>query len=84
MQYDQQLLQLSEELRKTREMIPRLKDQLNLAESIIRQSKELINNGSMSITDFLMAIRNYIAIQKNLNQYDIKTLQIINEINYWR
>jgi outer membrane protein TolC len=84
MQYDRQLEQMNEELRKTREMMPQLSGQLNLAGSIILQSKELINIGSMSITDYLIAIRNYMAIQKNLNRYEIKMLQIINEINYWR
>lgn len=84
MQYDQQLEQLNEELKRTREMIPLLRDQLDLAADLIRQSRTLINAGEMSITDYVMAIRNYSTIQNNLNQYDLRILQIINEINFWR
>jgi hypothetical protein len=68
----------------TKEMIPQIKDELDLAGSIIRQNKDLLNSGGVSITDYLLAVRNYIDIQQYLNQYEVKILQIINEINYWR
>jgi outer membrane protein TolC len=84
MQFNKQLHQLNEELRKTREVIPPLKEQLELAASIIKQSKTLLNTGELSITDYIIAIKNYITIQVNLNQYEIKILRIINEINYWQ
>jgi outer membrane protein TolC len=83
-QYDEQLRQLNNELEMTRDMIPRIKQELDLAEAIIRQDKDLINTGGISITDYLLAIRNYIAIKQYQNQYEVKILQIINEINYWR
>jgi outer membrane protein TolC len=81
--YSEQLRQLNKELEMTREMIPGIKEELELAQAIIRQDKDLINSGGVSITDYLLAVRNYIAIQQYLNQYEVKILQIINEINYW-
>jgi outer membrane protein TolC len=81
--YNEQLRQLNQELEMTREMIPGIKDELELAKAIIRQDKDLISSGGVSITDYLLAVRNYIAIQQYLNQYEVKILQIINEINYW-
>jgi outer membrane protein TolC len=83
-QYDQQLLQLNEELSKTRAMIPRLQEQAVLAARVIRDSRTLIDQGALPVTDYVIALRNYMTIQHNLHQYGIKILQIINEINYWK
>ena len=83
-QYNEQLRQLASELEQTREMIPQINQELELAKAVIQQSRELLNNGTIGVTDFLLALRNLISIQQYKNQYDIKELQIINEINYWR
>jgi outer membrane protein TolC len=83
-QYNEQLRQLNQELEMTRNLIPQIKQELDLAEAIISQDKDLISNGSISVTDYLLALRNYISIQQYKNQYEVKVRQIINEINYWR
>ncbi len=83
-QYHQQLRQLNESLKRTSDLIPRLRTHLGLAESIVRQDKLLLNSGGISITDYVIALKNYLTIQSNLNQYQIRVLQIINEINYWK
>jgi outer membrane protein TolC len=82
-QYDGHLLQLNDELKRTKEIVPRLKQQYALAESIVRQDKELLNIGGFSVTDFVIAVKNLVTIKQNLNQYEIKVLRLINEINYW-
>jgi outer membrane protein TolC len=84
MQYDQQLLQLNAELRKTREMMPGLRKQQALAEQVLDQSRTLIDKGELPVTDYVIALKNFMTIQHNLNQYEIKIFQIINEINYWK
>jgi|WetSurMetagenome_2_1015567.scaffolds.fasta_scaffold79878_2 outer membrane protein TolC len=81
--YSQQLVQLSGELASVQSMIPRVKEQLALAEEIIRQNKLLVNIGQLSVTDYVTALRNYVAVKNSLNQYQIRALQLINEINYW-
>jgi hypothetical protein len=83
-QYNEQVRQLNRELEMTRKMIPEIKEELELAGSVIRQNKDLLNSGGVSITDYLLAVRNYIDIQQYLNLYEVKILQIVNEINYWR
>jgi outer membrane protein TolC len=83
-QYNEQVRQLNKELEMTRAMIPQIKEELELAGSVIRQNKDLLNSGGVSITDYLLAVRNYIDIQQYLNLYEVKILQIVNEINYWR
>ncbi|MEI6682873.1 MAG: TolC family protein [Bacteroidota bacterium] len=83
-QYLQQRRQLNQALKQTGELIPRLYSQLELAGSIVRQDKQLLATGGISVTDYVIALKNYIAIQSNLNQYRIRSLQIMNEINYWK
>jgi len=82
MQYDQQLQQLTTELQQTRQLIPQMNKQKDLTRELIKQDKLLLNRGGLSITDYIVAVKNYISIQKDLNQYQVKTLQIMNEINY--
>jgi outer membrane protein TolC len=81
-EYQQQLQQLSDELDQTRALIPAVKDQVRNAELLINQEKELVIKGSGSITDYLIAVKNYLSVRKSLNQYEIRLLQIQNEINY--
>jgi len=83
-QYNQQVWQLSETLRRTRTLQPKVGVQLKLAEAIIFQDKQLLESGGISITDYVIALKNYVTIQSNQNQYQIKILQLINEINYWK
>jgi len=81
-QYYQQIQQLNKELTYTHEMADQLEKQLNTANELIILAKAQLNNGNMPITDFLNASKNYIKINRDLNQTQIKTLQIINELNY--
>jgi len=82
-QFNRQLQQRYTELKKTQELIPKVKEQLGFAESVIKQDKYLLNTGNISITDYVTALRNYVSVKRNMNQYQVKILQIITEINYW-
>lgn len=82
-QFSQQLQQLYKELKMTEEIIPQINEQLDLEESVIKQQKSLINMGNISITDYVTTLKNYITIKRSANQYQLKILQIITEINYW-
>jgi len=82
-QYDQQVHQLNIELRRTQDVIPKLEQQLKVAESIIKLDRDLLNNGGITITDFVIAVKNLVTFKQNLIQYQVKALRIINEINYW-
>ena len=82
-QYNQQLQQLYTELAMTKASLPQANKQLEFAELVIQQDRKLLNNGSVSITDYVTALKNYIAVKRNVNQYQVKILQITTEINYW-
>lgn len=81
-QYSQQIIQLTDEFNSTRQMAIQLKKQLYTAEELISLSRLQLSSGNISITDLITAVKNYIGIRKNLDQSEIKTLQLINELNY--
>jgi outer membrane protein TolC len=82
-QYSRQLQQLYSELRETQEIIPQVTQQLDFAEMVIKQDRDLLNTGNISIIEYVTGLRNYISVRRNLNQYQVRILQIITEINYW-
>ena len=81
-EYHQQLQQLLDELDQTRALLPAIRSQVRNAELLVNQEKELVSKGSGSITDYLIAVKNYLSVRKSLNQYEVRLLQIQNEINY--
>ena len=81
-EYHQQLQQFLDELDQTRALLPVVRSQVRNAELLVNQEKELVSKGSGSITDYLIAVKNYLSVRKSLNQYEVRLLQIQNEINY--
>ncbi len=81
-QYDQQLKQLNEEINSVRQLKQQLKKQAGTATELITMAKSQLNIGNMPITEFINAIKNYLGINHNLNQAQIREFQLINEINY--
>jgi outer membrane protein TolC len=83
-EYDQQLQQWKDELNLTEALLPAVREQVGNTEMLVKQEKELVNRGSGSITDYLIAVKNYLSVRKSLTQYEIRILQIRNEITYWK
>lgn len=81
-QYDQQILQFSNELVNTTAMLNKLKEQSKTAGELITETKTQLNNGNISILELINAFKNYYGINRNFNQAQIKKLQVINEMNY--
>jgi outer membrane protein TolC len=81
-QFNQELQRLYSELNQTREIIPLAEQQIAFAESVLTRDRYLLNNGEISVTDYIIALNNYISVKRNMNQYQIKILEIIAEINY--
>jgi outer membrane protein TolC len=81
-EYHQQLQQFLDELDQTRALLPAVRSQVRNAELLVNQEKELVSKGSGSITDYLIAVKNYLSVRKSLNQYEVRLLQIQNEIDF--
>jgi outer membrane protein TolC len=83
-EYDQRLQQLLRELDQTSALLPLDQSQTRNAELLVSQQRALVGKGAGSITDFLLAVKNYLSARRNFNQHEVRILQIRNEIKYWK
>ena len=65
------------------QLTAQIQKQIASSEMLITMSKQLLNKGELSVTDFIVTIKNYIDIKNQLNQTQLTKLQLINELNYW-
>lgn len=82
-QYDVQLQQLNSEFAATQELLDEAKSQLKISESLIDMSRRELNTGDISVTDFIVFLRNNIDLRNSVTQAQIRSWQLTNEINYW-
>ena len=83
-QYQQQLLQLNQKLKQSKVSEKQLQSQLIIVEALIEANKKLLVTGDALITEYVLALGNLISIKNAISQNQINTLQLINEINYWK
>jgi outer membrane protein TolC len=84
LQYSLQLKQLENELEQTQHLVMDNEEQVKLANELVSQDKILLNIGSVSVTDYVLATKNLMEARQNQARYKVKELQIINEINFLR
>jgi outer membrane protein TolC len=82
-QYQQQIAQLMQQLHATEELIKDIKSQLKYTQSLIDVNGKLLETGEARITDYVLALNNFINAKNLITQNNITRLQIINQINYW-
>ena len=82
-QYKQQIDQLTQQLHETESMISVIDEQLKYSKSLIEVNGKLMNAGEAKVTDFILALNNYITAKNLITQNRISRLQIINQLNYW-
>lgn len=82
-QYNQQIAQLTQQLKATESLINDINDELRYSESLIKVNEKLLESGEVKIADFILALNNYLNAKNLITQNNISRLQIINQINYW-
>ncbi len=82
-QYNQQIAQLSGQLKATDELIGQINEQIRYSETLIDVNGKLLGTGEAKIADYILALSNYLNAKNLLTQNTITRLQIINQINYW-
>jgi outer membrane protein TolC len=80
--YNDQLRQLDEQLSMNDEMKQSIEKQLSSTKELIGLYREELNQGSISVTEVIIAMKNYVNIEKELNQVKIDRLRIIVDWNY--
>ena len=82
-QRQQELSRLRNELKEIEESIKLFTQQKNLTDQMVQSSRQMLDAGTMPITDYLLMIRNYRELGSSLNQARYRKLQLINELNYF-
>ena len=82
-QYNQHIVQINMQLAENEQLTEQIQKQLTSSETLITMSKQLLNKGGLSVTDFIITIKNYIDVKNQLNQVQLTKLQLISEFNYW-
>jgi outer membrane protein TolC len=82
-QYNQHVQQITMQLAENEQLISQIQKQMTTSETLINQSKQLLNAGTLSVTDFIITIKNYIDIKNQMNQAQLVKLQLMSEYNYW-
>jgi outer membrane protein TolC len=82
-QYQQQIAQLIQQLSSAEELINDINNQLKYSQSLIDVNGKLLEAGEVRITDYILALNNYINTKNLMTQNKINRLQIINQLNYW-
>jgi outer membrane protein TolC len=82
-QYNQQIAQLTQQLKATEDLIGQINDQVRYSQTLIDVNGKLLGTGDAKIADYILALSNYLNAKNLLTQNNITRLQIINQINYW-
>lgn len=82
-QYRQQLLQLHQQLNDIESLNSNINKQIEYLETLIKVDGKLLETGDIRITDFILALNNYITAKNLIVQNEIARLQVIQQINYW-
>ncbi len=82
-QYQQQVAQLTQQLSLTEDLIVSINNQLKYTQSLIEVNGRLLEAGEVRVTDYIIALNNFINAKNLITQNNISRLQIINQLNYW-
>lgn len=82
-QYQQQVLQLHQQLDAIQSLMPDLEHQVRYTDALIKANSRLLASGDVKIADMVIAVNNLLAVKNQITQNQVARLELINQINYW-
>ena len=82
-QREQQLSSLRNELKEIEESMQLYLKQKEIADELIKSGRQMLDAGTMQISDFLLMLRNYRELGFSINQARYRKQQLINDLNYY-
>ena len=82
-QYHQQIAQLQQQLSLLETLGSSINEQIKFLETLIEANGKLLETGDVKMTDYILALNNYITAKNLLVQNKVSRYQIINQLNYW-
>ncbi len=82
-QYHQQIKRYLQQLLANEKYAEQISIQINYAQTLMDADQKLLQTGEIRITDYILAISNYLTAKNLLVENIINRYLIINELNYW-
>lgn len=82
-QYTLQTRQLSWQLHSTDQVFEKIKKQVEYTQTLIQAYAKLLQTSDIKVTDFVLAITNYLNAQNTYRQNMVSRLRILNQLNYY-
>jgi len=82
-QYQQQINHFWKRLSANHEMENQLSEQITFVQTLMEADHKLLESGDLLISEYVVAIGNYMNAKNALIQNTVEKYQIINELNYW-
>lgn len=82
-QLTQQILQLQQQLAALEGLTDPINKQIQYLETLIGVNGRLLETGDIKITDYVLALNNYITSRNLVVQNRIARYLVINQLNYW-
>lgn len=82
-QYQQQILQLQQQLNDLQSLSAPVNKQIEYLEALIKVNGKLLETGDIRITDYVLALNNYITAKNLIVKNKIEQYQVIQQLNYW-
>lgn len=82
-QYQQQILQLQQQLHDLENLSGPVNNQIDYLETLIKVNGRLLETGDIRITDYVLALNNYISAKNLLVQNQVAKYLVIQQLNYW-
>ncbi|HUZ57403.1 MAG TPA: TolC family protein [Hanamia sp.] len=82
-QYHQQIQQLQQQLNSLENLAGPVDKQINYLETLINVDGKLLETGDIRITDYVLALNNYITAKNLVVQNQIAKYLVIQQLNYW-
>lgn len=82
-QYKQQTAQLNQQLHASDLLVKTINEQIKYIRALLTANAKLLETGDIKISDYVLAITNYISAKNLLMQNEVSRLRIVNQINYW-
>ena len=82
-QYNQQVLQLRQQLSALDLLVLKINQQIQYSHTLIIANNKLLQTGDIAMRDYVIAINNYLSARNLLTLNNINRLRIVNELAYW-
>lgn len=82
-QFNQQILQLEQQLNDLESLSGPIDQQIKYLKTLIEVNGKLLETGDIKITDYVLALNNYIISKNLVVQNQVAKYLVIHQLNYW-